>query len=51
MEEDDDVLREVVKIIIRSRNEFWSSNITSTLLYTEVKFFEHVIEPISKVLF
>jgi len=34
-EEDDDVLREVVKIIIRSRNEFWSSNITSTLLYTE----------------
>ena len=35
MEKDDDVLREVVKIIIRSRNEFWSSNITSTLLYTE----------------
>ena len=33
MEKDEDILKEVVKVIIRSRNEFWSSNITSTLLF------------------
>ena len=36
-ENDNDVLQEVVKVIIRSQNEFWSSNITSTLLYPEFK--------------
>ena len=32
-ESDDDTLTEVVKILIRARNEFWSPNVTTLLLY------------------